>query len=189
MNFLKAGVDEVHYGAVFGPVYAAAVIIPDSVYASLARSGVKDSKAIRPKERERLGWLIRESCAYGIGSCTAAEMRQLGWLRATHEAMRRALSKLRHEPDLVQVDGLKIIPQYPAEKQKAIVGGDRMILEISAASIIAKVAADTAVIAMAEKYPMYDLHRNKGYLSSAHQRGINEYGLCPEHRKFRSCKA
>ncbi len=99
--------------------------------------------------------------------------------------MRRALRKLRHEPDLVQVDGLKIIPQYPTEKQRAVVGGDRLILEISAASIIAKVAADTAVIALADKYPHYDLHRNKGYLSSAHQRGIDEYGLCPEHRKFR----
>lgn len=182
-----AGVDEVHYGCIFGPVYAAAVVIPEELRVALSREGVRDSKAVsKESERRHLAWLIKQTCIYGISYCTAEEMRLWGWGRATHEAMCRSLVALNVKPELVQVDGNKLIQGYPREKQQAVVGGDRTILEISAASIIAKVAADNAVVAMAKKYPWYDLEHNKGYLSPAHQRGIDEHGLCPEHRRYRS---
>lgn len=186
---LVAGVDEVHYGCIFGPVYAAAVIVPQKFHAALAREGVRDSKQImKESERRHLARLIQESCICGISYCTVLEMQQMGWKKATDEAMRRALAALGRKPDLLQVDGITPLQGYSG-RQKAIVGGDQTILEISAASIIAKVAADDAVVAMAEKYPYYDLERNKGYFSPAHQRGIEKHGMSPEHRNYRIRKA
>ncbi|NEO51844.1 MAG: ribonuclease HII [Okeania sp. SIO3B5] len=194
---LTAGVDEVGRGALFGPVVAAAVILPEKVLddlasplASLYQGGkVADSKKLTKKRRCILASQIQTialDCQIGIAS--VREIDRLNILQASLLAMKRAVLRLKYRPNLVLVDGNQQI-QDLSIPQKVIVKGDSKCLAIAAASIVAKVWRDTLIIRLAKKYPVYDLTNNKGYGTSKHKQGILNYGLSPQHRlSFSPCQ-
>lgn len=182
---LIAGVDEAGRGPLAGPVFAAAVIFD-------ARSpveGVRDSKLLTPRERERLAGLIREQAlGWALGSATVEEIDALNILQATLLAMGRAVERLTTWPHRVVVDGR----QCPALSLpvQGIVKGDASIPVISAASILAKVARDAEMSLLHESYPQYGFAQHKGYPTPAHIVALRRHGACPAHRRtFRPVKA
>ncbi|MGK7923503.1 MAG: ribonuclease HII [Trichodesmium sp.] len=179
---ITAGVDEVGRGALFGPVVAAAVILPKDILNDLADSGVKDSKKLTEKRRCRLAANIRAvalDCKVGMAS--VREIDRLNILQGSLLAMKRAVLKLNPQPELVLVDGNQKIRGLDTPQQ-TIVKGDSKCLAIAAASIVAKVWRDTLIVRLAKKYPVYDLTNNKGYGTKKHKQGIVDYGLSPQHR-------
>jgi ribonuclease HII len=173
-----AGVDEVGRGALCGPVVAAAVVLGDAFDCD----GLDDSKRLTARERERLAARIRErALAVALGSCEPAEIDALNILRATLEAMRRAVLALPARPDLVLVDALTI-PGVDCA-QKAIVKGDALSVSIAAASILAKVTRDALMLELDARHPGYGLAVNMGYGSREHRDALHRMGPSPIHRR------
>ena len=184
-----AGVDEVGRGALFGPVVAAAVILPAAAIAPLTAAGVTDSKKLTPSNRQQLDLKIRQLTHCAVGLSSVYEIDRLNILQASLLAMRRAITRLSPQPQLCLVDGNQRIPHLPMAQQ-TIVKGDQTVLAIAAASIVAKVWRDALIIRLARRYPGYDLASNKGYGSVKHRAGIASLGICRQHRRsFRSCQA
>ncbi|WAL62796.1 ribonuclease HII [Thermocoleostomius sinensis] len=185
-----AGVDEVGRGALFGPVVAAAVILPPDVYSALAESGVTDSKRLSAGDRLRLAVQIRSvalDCRIGIAS--VQEIDRLNILQASLLAMRRAVMRLNPSPNFCLVDGHQRIRDLPI-LQQPLVKGDQKSLVIAAASIVAKVWRDELMIRLAAKYPDYDLAINKGYGTAKHQAAIQRVGISAQHRlSFSPCQS
>jgi ribonuclease HII len=175
---LIAGVDEAGRGPLAGPVVAAAVILdPRNPIEGLA-----DSKKLSANQRERLFDLIcaRALCC-AVGSASVEEIDAINILQATMLAMRRAVQGLRLTPAKVLVDGNRIpVLNVRAE---AIVGGDALVAEISAASIIAKVHRDRWCAQLDAQYPDYGFARHKGYGTAEHLAALRRLGACPEHRR------
>jgi ribonuclease HII len=186
---LVAGVDEVGRGALFGPVVAAAVILPVSVLPQLALAGVKDSKQVSPVRRLKLAQEIqRLALDWRIGYATSSEIDQINILQASLLAMKRAILKLKVQPDICLVDGKQPLPNLPLPQQ-AMVKGDERSLEIAAASVVAKVWRDDLVIRLAANYPNYDLVTNKGYGTQRHLLALQRYGASRLHRmSFSPCQ-
>lgn len=184
-----AGVDEVGRGALFGPVVAAAVILPEIAVAPLKQLGVTDSKRLSPKKRIDLSQQIRNiaiDCQVGLAS--VREIDRLNILQATLLAMRRSILKLNPQPQLCLIDGNQSIPNLLIQQQ-TIVRGDQTSIAIASASIIAKVWRDQLIIRLARKYPEYDLIQNKGYGTKKHRDALQVYGASPQHRlSFRPCR-
>lgn len=172
------GVDEVGVGPLAGPVVAAAVILPEGCYIS----GVRDSKTLSPRQRERLYLeLTRQAVDFSIGVIGVAEIDILNIRRAAHRAMSLAIRGLRPCPELALVDGLPV-PGLPVPHQ-AIVDGDALSHVIAAASIIAKVTRDRIMAAYAAVYPEYGFADHKGYCTPAHLTSLRRFGPCPLHRR------
>jgi ribonuclease HII len=169
------GIDEVGRGPLAGPVVAAAVILPRRL------KGLADSKLLQPAERERLAAKLRGCARIGIGAASVPEIDRLNILRASLLAMRRAVLRLGCLPDLALVDG-NIAPDLPCPCQ-AIVGGDRDVPAISAASIVAKVTRDRLMRRLALRYPGYGWDTNVGYATPAHFEGLNRIGASCHHRR------
>jgi ribonuclease HII len=186
---LVAGVDEVGRGALFGPVVAAAVILPTSVLPQLALAGVKDSKQLSPRRRLKLAQEIQGlALDWRIGYATSREIDQINILQASLLAMKRAILKLKVKPDICLIDGKQLLPNLPLP-QRTMVKGDERSLEIAAASVVAKVWRDELVIRLATKYPDYDLATNKGYGTQQHRLALQQHGLSPLHRlSFSPCR-
>lgn len=188
-GYLVAGVDEVGRGALFGPVVAAAVILPQSAHAELIEAGVTDSKCLMPNSRLRLAQQIRTialDCRIGVAS--VQEIDRLNILQATLLAMRRAVNRLTPQPDLCLIDGNQRIPGLSIA-QETWIKGDRRSLSIAAASIVAKVWRDQLIIRLANRYPGYDLATNKGYGTAKHRSGIQQFGVSTQHRlSFSPCR-
>ncbi|WP_096595359.1 ribonuclease HII [Calothrix sp. NIES-2098] len=184
-----AGVDEVGRGALFGPVVAAAVILPDCALPELLAAKIKDSKKLSSSRRKQLAQQICASAIdWRIGFASTAEIDRLNILQATLLAMKRAVLKLKVQPALCLIDGNQLVKDLLLPQQ-TIVKGDERSLNIASASIVAKVWRDELVLRLASKYPMYDLIRNKGYGSQKHLLALQQYGLSPLHRKsFRPCQ-
>jgi len=180
-----AGVDEVGRGSLFGPVVAAAVVLP---LEWLTRrppawaAAIEDSKLLLPSRRAELAAaLLRESAAVGVGLASTTEIDTLNVLRATHLAMARALESLPDRPDVVLVDGFPIKDvQY---RQMGIPRGDRMCRSIAAASIVAKVFRDGLMGIFDALYEGYGLERNKGYGTEEHIRSLKDRGPTGLHRQ------
>jgi ribonuclease HII len=186
---ITAGVDEVGRGALFGPVVAAAVILPDSGLAALSTAGVTDSKLLSASKRQRLAEQIR-SCAiaYQIGYASVREIDRLNILQASLLAMKRSILKLSVQPDLCLIDGNQRIPGLLIP-QEALVKGDQKSIAIAAASILAKVWRDKLITRMGLRYPDYDVAANKGYGTATHREAIQKYGITPYHRRsFSPCQ-
>jgi len=183
------GVDEVGRGALFGPVIAAAVILPPGSLVALAEIGVTDSKQLKATQRETLAMAIRQVASdYQIGAASVQEIDRLNILQASLLAMKRAVQKLRVKPELCLVDGNQLIPQL-AVPQQTVIKGDQKVLAIAAASIIAKVWRDKLITRLASKYPGYDLAANKGYGSVKHRLALQELGSSSLHRRsFNPCQ-
>lgn len=186
---LIAGVDEVGRGALFGPVVAAAVILPRSALQPLALAGVKDSKLLSHSRRLKLSCEIQKlAIAWNIGYATSLEIDQLNILQASLLAMKRAILKLKVQPDLCLIDGRQTLPDFQL-LQKTMVKGDQRSLEIAAASVVAKVWRDQLIVRFAAKYPDYDLLANKGYGTERHRLAIQKHGLSQQHRmSFSPCQ-
>lgn len=177
---LIAGVDEVGRGALMGPVVAAAVILPANFRAGW-RSRVRDSKQLRPKDREYLSGCIREKAiAVGIGVQSNDVIDAIGIAVATRLAMIAAIQQLMPEPQFLLIDYFKI-PEL-SMPQKGIVDGDGKCFSIACASIIAKVARDSLVTKMDEEYPGYEFAKHKGYGTRRHIDSLRRIGPCPVHR-------
>lgn len=172
------GVDEAGRGPLAGPVYAAAVILPDG----LEELGINDSKKMSEKKREQLFDVIVENAtAYGIGSATETEIDEINILNATFLAMKRAVEAMGIKPDLVLVDGNR--KPCTGFEEVTIVKGDAKSVSIAAASILAKVSRDRYMRELAEKYPEYEFERHKGYGTKLHYEKIEQYGILPHHRR------
>ena len=173
-----AGVDEVGRGPLVGAVVAAAVILdPQRPIAGLA-----DSKKLSPATRERLATLITEQAlAWSVAECSAAEVDELNILWATMRAMTRAVAGLAIPPRHVLIDGNRC-PElsYPAT---AVVKGDARVPAISAASILAKVSRDRAMVELDARHPEYGFASHKGYPTKQHLAALKAHGPLPEHRR------
>jgi len=178
MKKIIAGVDEVGRGSLIGPVYAAAVILNNSI----DKKKLKDSKKISKKNRENLEKYIKENSYWAIGSASLIEIEKLNILNASLLAMKRAVKKLKKKPTLVLVDGNKI-PEIKDCKLKSIIKGDQKISEISAASIIAKVSRDRLITNLSKKFKKYSWSKNAGYGTKDHIAAIKKYGITKFHRK------
>ncbi len=173
-----AGVDEAGRGPLAGPVVAAAVILDPS----RPIEGLRDSKALSPRQRAALAAAIRErAAAWAIGIAEVDEIDAINILQATLAAMRRAVSALDVAPSEALVDG-NVLPRL-ACPARAIVKGDRDVAAISAASIIAKTTRDAMLDALDGRYPGYGFARHKGYPTPAHLAALARLGPCPAHRR------
>jgi ribonuclease HII len=178
MSGLICGIDEAGRGCLAGPVVAAAVILPEG----FDPSGINDSKKLTAKQREKAyERLVAEALAWGIGQCDAAEIDKINILRATHEAMRRALAALALAPDKVLVDGLPVPNLHP--NCQNVIGGDALEVSIGAASILAKVTRDRLLVAYDTQWPEYGFAGHKGYGAATHLAALEKYGPCPIHRR------
>jgi len=175
---LICGVDEAGRGPLAGRVYAAAVILDHTK----PIDGLKDSKKLSHKQREELFALITEHAyAYAISYVEAAQIDEINILQATLLAMKNAVLALPHTPTKVLVDGNQL-PKLPVAAE-AIVKGDSKIAQISAASILAKVARDREMERLDKLYPQYGFAKHKGYGTKMHLDAIRQYGVLPIHRK------
>ncbi|ENV13286.1 MULTISPECIES: ribonuclease HII [Acinetobacter] len=174
-----AGVDEAGRGPLVGSVVAAAVILdPNNPI-----EGLNDSKKLSEKKREKLFIEIQEKAlAWAIAEASAAEIDEHNILQASLLAMRRAVEALSIQPEHVLVDGNKI-PHGLAMSCDAVVGGDALHPEISAASILAKVTRDRQMVEMDQKYPQFGFAKHKGYPTKAHFEAIALHGVIDEHRR------
>ena len=172
---LIAGVDEVGRGALAGPVGAAAVILP----AKLA--GLADSKTISPAKRVKLSAMIQQQAlAWSVAYASVEEIDRLNILNASLLAMKRAVLGLAVKPTLVQIDGM-MVPDLNYQME-AIVGGDKTVAVISAASILAKVARDQKMREYDLIYPEYGFSRHKGYGTPEHLLALKQFGATSIHR-------
>ncbi len=176
---LIAGVDEVGRGPLVGAVVTAAVILdPERPITGLA-----DSKKLSEKKRLLLAEEIKEKAlAWSLGRAEATEIDQLNILQATMLAMCRAVQGLHIQPDFVLIDGNRI-PAALNIAAQAVVKGDSLVAEISAASILAKVARDQEMLLLHQKYLQYGFDRHKGYPTKLHLEMLEKYGILAEHRQ------
>lgn len=174
-----AGCDEAGRGCLGGPVVAAAVLLPRGA----VLPGLDDSKRLSPEMRAALFPRIRAvAVGVGVGACSPEEIDAMNILRASLEAMRRAVAALPVVPDAVLVDGNRAIPDAPWP-QETLVGGDGRSLAIAAASVVAKVTRDGWMEALDADEPAYGWARHKGYPTAAHYAALAEHGPGPHHRR------
>jgi ribonuclease HII len=177
-GLVEAGVDEAGRGCLAGPVYAAAVILPDDYSHPL----LNDSKQLTDHQRRELREVIeRDAVAWAVGTASPQEIDRINILNASLLAMHRALDALSVEPQAVIVDGNRFKP-WRSKAFTTIVKGDGKLMAIAAASILAKTYRDDCMIALAAEYPHYGWEQNKGYPTQKHRDGIRTYGLSPLHR-------
>jgi ribonuclease HII len=173
-----AGLDEVGRGPLFGPVVAAAVILPGAC----RLEGLTDSKKLSEGKRNRLDAEIRSSAvAWAIAAVDAATIDRINIRRASLEAMRRAVEQLALRPDFLLIDGRDLIDwDCP---QQAVIRGDGISLSIAAASVLAKVYRDRLMVELDDAFPGYGLARHKGYPCPAHMAALELLGPTPLHRR------
>jgi ribonuclease HII len=171
-----AGIDEAGRGCLFGPVTAAAVILPHPCKIK----GLRDSKIVPPAERSRLAAQIKsEALAWAVAYSSVEEIRKINILEASRLAMLRAVQALNPQPDYLLIDAIRI--HSPIEQQ-AIIHGDSISRSIAAASILAKVDRDRLLERFHLRYPEYNLTSNKGYGTRDHLAALQMYGATPQHR-------
>ena len=176
--YLEAGVDEAGRGPLAGPVVVAAVILPTNY----KLDSLDDSKRLTALKRERLAPQIEsQAVAYAVEFVEIDEIDQVNILQATMNGMQRAVENLNPAPQRALIDGNRA-PDLNCEV-KTVVGGDRLIASISAASVLAKVYRDRLMLSMHDLYPEYGFDRHKGYPTAHHLERLKVLGPCPIHRK------
>ena len=177
-SVLEAGVDEAGRGPLAGPVVVAAVILPQK-YDLVS---LDDSKRLSEKRREQLLPQIEsQAIAFAVEFVDVDEIDRVNILQATMNGMQRAVEKLNPKPQRAMIDGNRA-PRLSCDVT-TVIGGDRLIASISAASVLAKVYRDRLMISMHHLYPDYGFDRHKGYPTAHHLDRLKELGPCPIHRK------
>ena len=179
-GLVEAGVDEAGRGCLAGPVFAAAVILPDDYEHPL----LNDSKQLTDRQRRQLREVIeRDAVAWAVGTASPKEIDSINILNASILAMHRALDTVAsvRKPEAVIVDGNRFKP-WGNLPYTTIVKGDGKYMAIAAASILAKTYRDDQMIALAQEYPGYGWEQNKGYPTRQHRDAIRQFGLTPYHR-------
>ncbi|MBP6371491.1 MAG: ribonuclease HII [Ferruginibacter sp.] len=178
-GILEAGIDEAGRGCYAGPVFAAAVILPQNFFHPL----LNDSKKLSHRQRMELRPIIeKESISYAVASICNIEIDKINILQASFKAMHLALDKLKIQPGFLLIDGNRFIP-YKKIPHQCIVKGDATYASIAAASILAKTYRDELMQKLHEEFPQYGWNQNKGYGTAEHRNAIKEIGLCKYHRK------
>ncbi|KPK01817.1 MAG: hypothetical protein AMK71_04230 [Nitrospira bacterium SG8_35_4] len=173
-----AGIDEAGRGPLAGPVVAAAVILPRETIIN----GVRDSKKIPEKQRQRVFWeIVRSAYAVGVGIVGPDVIDAINILQATKRAMGLAVKDLTTRPDLLLIDAVKL-PDIDIE-QRSFIKGESVSASIAAASVVAKVVRDDMMLGYHEQYPDYNFRGHKGYSTKEHMENIRLFGPCPIHRK------
>lgn len=176
---VEAGCDEAGRGCLAGPVFAAAVILPED----FSNEMLNDSKQLSEKKRDQLRQIIeKEALAWAVAQVDNEEIDKINILNASITAMHRALDALPVIPEHILVDGNRFKP-YRDIPHHCIVKGDGKYMAIAAASILAKTHRDEYMRQLHEQYPVYDWQRNKGYPTAAHREQIRQHGITPYHRK------
>jgi ribonuclease HII len=174
---LVAGVDEVGRGALFGPVVAAAVILPEGCRIP----GLRDSKQLIVEERERLARIVeRKALAIAIEEVDAETIDRINIYQATRMAMTAAVCRLAVQPDHLLVDAMRL---DFACAQTSIIYGDSLSISIAAASVVAKVYRDSRMRQLDREYPQYGLASHKGYSTPEHKQALSAHGPSPLHRR------
>jgi len=186
-----AGVDEAGRGSLAGPVVAAAVILPlgdlspfrfDPYECLECFAGVRDSKQLTARERERLFEVIMQhALAVGVGSGSVEMIDERNILQATKYAMRDAITQLTTPPQALLLDAIHL-PDIEL-LQRSIIKGDALCLSIAAASIIAKVTRDRIMVQLHELFPAYGFAQHKGYCTEDHLTALRAHGATPHHRR------
>lgn len=172
-----AGVDEVGRGALFGPVVAAAVILPEGCRIQ----GLRDSKQLLPEERERLARIVeRKALAIAIEEVDSETIDRINIYQATRMAMTAAVMGLSIQPDHLLIDALRLDVVCA---QTSIIYGDSLSISIAAASVVAKVYRDRRMCELHRDYPQYGLASHKGYSTPEHKQALAAHGPCPLHRR------
>jgi ribonuclease HII len=178
-QYVEAGCDEAGRGCYAGPVFAAAVILPNDFFHPL----VNDSKQLSAVIREELRLYIQKhALAYSVASVDVEEIDKINILKASQKAMHLALDHLCMRPHFIAVDGNYFIA-YKGVKHQCIVKGDGKYANIAAASILAKTYRDEYMQKLHEEFPLYNWFNNKGYGTASHRAAIELHGLCKHHRK------
>ena len=176
---IEAGCDEAGRGCLAGPVFAAAVILPDN----FSNEMLNDSKQLSEKKRDELRLIIeREALAWAVASMDNEEIDKINILNASIAAMQKALGMLSIRPEHILIDGNRFKP-YEEIEYHCIVKGDGKYMSIAAASILAKTHRDEYMKNLHKEYPVYDWQRNKGYPTKEHRAQIRIHGITPIHRK------
>lgn len=176
---IEAGCDEAGRGCLAGPVFAAAVILPEGYCNEL----LNDSKKLTEHRRDQLRAIIeRDALAWAVGVVTAEEIDHINILNASFLAMHRAVDALKVRPEHLLIDGNRFKP-YHDTPHTCIVKGDGKMMSIAAASILAKTHRDEFMARIHEEFPQYAWNINKGYPTKAHRAAISQYGPSPYHRK------
>ena len=173
---IQVGVDEAGRGPLAGPVVAAAVYLPDGVEIE----GIADSKLLTPKKRRVIYKALQEKAIIGIGIVGVEEIDRINILQATLKAMALAVEKIP-QAESVLVDGNQKPPI--ALPITCVVGGDRTVRVIGAASIVAKEYRDDLMDGLHKEYPVYGFDRHRGYGTAAHLAALREHGMSPVHRR------
>ena len=179
LKLLEAGLDEAGRGCYAGPVFAAAVILPNNFYHPL----LNDSKQVNKANREILRKVIcSDALAWSVAQVSPAEIDRINILQATYRAMHKAISGLTIQPEMLLIDGNRFRP-YPSIPHVCMIKGDSKLANIAAASILAKTFRDDYMLQLHSKYPEYAFDKNKGYGTATHRAAIEQQGLSPVHRK------
>ncbi len=178
-ELLEAGIDEAGRGCYAGPVFAAAVILPQNFQHPL----LNDSKQLKAHERNLLRTIIEtESIAFAVAHIDETTIDRINILQATYRAMHQAIGQLSVPPQLLLIDGNRFKP-YPHLPHHCFVKGDGRFASIAAASILAKTYRDEWMEKLHHEFPQYGWSKNKGYGTAIHRNAIAQYGLCPYHRQ------
>jgi ribonuclease HII len=178
-ELVEAGCDEAGRGSYAGPVFAAAVILPEGFFHPL----LNDSKQVNPNDRIELRLYIETNAiAFGVAMVDHTEIDRINILRASFKAMHLAIDQLKTRPRLLLIDGNRFV-RYKRTAHRCIVQGDASFASIAAASILAKTWRDEYMQKLHHEFPYYQWHSNKGYGTQEHRDAIEKFGLCHYHRK------
>lgn len=178
-GLLEAGCDEAGRGPLAGPVFAAAVILPEDFFHPL----LNDSKQMTARSRDILREVIeRDALAWAVEEVSAEEIDSINILNASITGMQRAVRKLRVRPDMLLIDGNRFKP-FDGYDYRTVVHGDATYASIAAASVLAKTWRDEYMCRIAAEYPQYGWERNMGYPTKEHIEAIKTFGYTPHHRK------
>nr|AOE10971.1 ribonuclease HII [uncultured bacterium]AOE12629.1 ribonuclease HII [uncultured bacterium]CCF99330.1 Ribonuclease HII [uncultured Flavobacteriia bacterium] len=178
-KLLEVGTDEAGRGCLSGPVFAAAVILPNIFFHPL----LNDSKQLSEKQRQILRPYIEEhAIAYAVSYVFQEKIDEINILQASILAMHQSIDQLETVPEFIIVDGNKFNP-YKDILHKTIVKGDAKFMSIAAASVLAKTYRDEYMIKINDNFPEYNWKKNKGYPTKEHRNAIREFGITKHHRK------
>ncbi len=178
-TLIEAGCDEAGRGCYAGPVFAAAVILPQDFFHPL----LNDSKQVPPDIRSELRIFIEQyALDYAVAMVDNKTIDRINILKASFRAMHIAISQLKNAPGFLLIDG-HIFRKYKKVPHQCVIKGDGIYASIAAASILAKTYRDEYMQKLHEEYPHYNWYNNKGYGTEEHRKGIEAFGLCKYHRR------